>query len=530
MQTAEASELSAIAEIPESFEVVREGQPDAAWLAGGSAVTFLGGVIGRGLHVLGQVVLARVLGPATFGLYSIGWTIVRICSIFTPLGLENGVIHFISQAEDQPSRARAVWLQCLGLSLLSGLVFGVGLYFLAPVLAIKCFAKPGLVPIFRAFAVTVPLASGLRVASAATRASHSMKYSVWAETIMQPGANLVMVVILYWLGYGVVGAVAAASFSYLAALLLGIGFEESLLPRDSRSKSRQGAYWAISALLVFSVPTAVGVTFTTLINWVDRLLAGAFLAPSSVGVYQAAVQVSIILDVIVSTFNTVFASRISRLHFASETARLDELFKISAKWAFYTSIPAFLVLCCSARELLRLSYGPAYSGGAIPLIILSLGSMADAGSGAAGYLLAFTGHQKRLTVISGVTLVAAILLNYLLIPRFGLIGAAVATAFAHAGVCLAFLITVRSCLGVWPYDRRWLKGLLAGTVTCAIVLLARPLAASSDLGQFLLTLAISLGVFPAALFILGLDPEDKEFVHMIRMRFRSDQIAKSGSH
>jgi O-antigen/teichoic acid export membrane protein len=249
-----------------------------------------------------------------------------------------------------------------------------------------------------------------------------------------------------------------------------------------------------------------------------------------VGIYQAAVQVSIILDVIVGTFNTVFASRISRLHFASDTARLDELFKISTKWAFYTSMPAFLVLCCSAHELLRISYGPAYGGGAVPLIILSLGSMADAASGAAGYLLAFTGFQKRLTAISGVTLVVAIFLNYLLIPRFGLIGAAVATAFAHAGVCLAFLITVHRCLGVWPYDRRWLKGLLAGALTCAIVLLARPLAANSDLGQFLLTLGISVGVFPAALFVLGLDPEDKEFVRMIRMRFSSDRIAKSSSH
>lgn len=518
MRTAEALVRSAPEHDSRDYGAVGEVQPDAAWLAGGSAITFLGGLVGRALHIMVQVVLARVLGPAMFGLYSIGWTVVRICQTFTPLGLENGVLHFISQSEGHPGKAREIWRQALGLSVLSGIAFGITLYFVAPRLATESFGKPGLIPIFRAFAFAIPLASGLRVAAAATRASHSMKYSVWSETVLQPAVNLAMVVVLYWMGYGVEAAITAVSLSYLAGLLLAAAFEESLLG-ESRSSGRTA--WAFGALLAFSAPTAVGVTFTSLINWVDRLIAGAFLAPSSVGIYQAAVQVSIILDVIVSTFNIVFASRISRLHLACETSRLDGMFKISTKWAFYTSIPVFLALCGSARALLNLTYGPVYGAGALPLIILSVGSMADAASGAAGYLLAFTGLQKRLTVISGTALTIAIILDYLLIPRFGLLGAALGTAVAHAGVCMAFLISVRKSLSVWPYDRRWAKGLIAMAVTAGVLLLAHPLGAGSDWSQVALTVAIAFGVFPTALFVLGLDPEELDFVRIVRLRFKA---------
>ena len=90
---------------------------DIAKLAAGASITLVGRIIGRGTHILGQIALARFLGPATFGLYALGWTILRIAGLVAPLGLEHGVIRYGSRNwRTDPSGFRGVLLQSLGLA------------------------------------------------------------------------------------------------------------------------------------------------------------------------------------------------------------------------------------------------------------------------------------------------------------------------------------------------------------------------------------------------------------------------------
>ena len=84
--------------------------------------------------------------------------------------------------------------------------------------------------------------------------------------------------------------------------------------------------------------------------------------------------------------------------------------------------------------------------------------MSDAVVGAASPILIFSGHQKLAGSITTGALVGAVVLNYTLVPRFGLIGGAVSTALAEAGMLCGLLLAVRSRVGIWPYDRRWIKG------------------------------------------------------------------------
>ena len=118
---------------------------DLKRLASGASVATAGRVAGRGLNFLVQVILARLLGPALFGLYVIGWTFIRIASMIGPLGLDQGVIRFGTKywRKDRTKFKEVVFFSS-GISLLSGLLIGLILFWSAPFLSETVFQKPGL--------------------------------------------------------------------------------------------------------------------------------------------------------------------------------------------------------------------------------------------------------------------------------------------------------------------------------------------------------------------------------------------------
>src|ERR1700686_2986195 len=111
-----------------------------------------------------------------------------------------------------------------------------------------------------------------------------------------------------------------------------------------------------------------------------------------------------------------------------EIKRLEEVFRVSTKWSLYVSIPPFLVMCFASRGVLSVLFGKPYEIGWAALIILGVGQLVNAGTGPVTGLLVMAGLQNHLFVISGASLGAGAAMCIFLIPRWGMAGAAVATA------------------------------------------------------------------------------------------------------
>ncbi len=493
---------------------------DVSSLAQGATIAFAGKIIGRGLHVLGQIILARVLGPAVFGLYAIGWTIVRIGSVIAPLGLNNGVIRFAGQywPKDQRSIQNIV-LQALQLAMSSGIVFGGMIFVGAPWIAKVVFHESELIPVFRWFALVFPLASGLRVGAAATRISERMQYSAFAEDLGQPGANLILIFIVMAFGWGLLGAVGAAVISFVIGLTLALFYTRYLFSLSLSKRTREIV--PKRELLIFSIPTGLAGTFTMLIFWVDRLIIGHYLPSSEVGIYQAASQSAMLFAIILTGFNAIFTPMIARLYHAREHERLNELFKVSTKWGVYVSLPLFFVLALFPQDVMNVVFGSDYSAGALPMVILASAQLLNASTGAVGFLLIMTGRQNWWFSLSFFMFLANVILNIWLIPAMGLLGAAIATACSVSGLFLFGLGGVYLRLGYWPYDRRYLKGGIAVLVTVLVLLGFKWLNNSGALFNVVFAVLISLTIFFATLLVIRLDDEDKKFVKILIARIKT---------
>ena len=484
---------------------------DFAKLAKGARVTLVGRFSGRVANLLGQVAVARLFGPKVFGLYSIGWAILRILGILSSLGLDHGVIRYASRYwRTDSSRFKGVLLQSLSGTILSGLLIGGGIYLGAPWLAEQVFKKPDLTLVLRCFAAALSVVAGLKVAASATRVSQQMKYSVYAEELTQPAVHLPLIFLTYLLGWGLQGAVMAAVLSYIIAFILAIFYIKQLFPEVC---SRKVKSIAVKGLLSFSLPASFAGIFVMLTIWIDRLIVGYFLPASQVGIYQAASQSSTLFALILTAFNAIFSPMIADLYHRGQIQRLNALFKVGTKWGLYISLPLFLVICISPCHVMSAVFGTEYEAGALSLVILSIAQLINVGTGAVGLLLIMTGHQKRWFLFSALMLFVNIFLNLLLIPKFGLHGAAIGTACAIAGLFLSGLFVVRYSLGLWPYDRRYFKGLLATALTTGVLLLLRSANFSQSISGLSLFSAISIATFGATLYLLGLDPEDHVLIN-----------------
>ena len=406
---------------------------DVTRLARGAGISVVGKLVGRGTHFVGQILLARFLGPAAFGLYALGWTILRISSLLIPLGLDKGIIHFGSKFHrERPFLFNNVLRQSLLISLFSGFVWGSFVYVLAPWLASVVFKEPSLASILRLFAYAVPTVAVMKVCVAATQVSQRMKYSVLAEDLGQPIIGLLLFLLFWWAGWHLRGAVIATVLSFVAALLLAFLFVRHLF--TIRWRRDGDDIFPARQLLAFSLPAAMTGVFINLIIWSDRLFIGYYLPAFDVGIYQAISQSSVLFVIILSGFNAIFAPMIADLYHKGEMARLEELFRVTTKWGLYVSLPLFLVICIAPRELLWVLFGEEYVVGVAPLLILSAGQLVNLGSGAVGYMLIMTGHQNRWFVSTIVAFVANFVLNAVLIPLWGNVGAATATAVATSAL------------------------------------------------------------------------------------------------
>lgn len=491
-----------------------EATKDVRHMAAGAGIALAGKLVGRCVALVGNVVLAHILGPASFGLYAIGWTISKLATVLAPLGLDSGVIRFASPNVGRDrGRLKGAISQSLQFSVFSGLLLGGVFYLLAPWLGGDVFHQAELITVFRCFAFAFPLVTCLRVASAATRVSQRMKFSVYAEDVGQPLAALTLILVFYLFGWKLGGALAAFVFSFGIALILAIHYIKQLFPELSASHIR--TVLAGRELLLFSLPTSLSVMFGVLLLWVDRLFVGYYCTAADAGIYHAASQLSVALSVILSGFGAIVIPMIAGLYHRGKKDRLEELFRVSTKWSLYLSLPPFLVMCFAPREAVTVIFGKPYAMGWMILPILGAGQLVNSGTGPVGGLLVMTGRQNALSVLSAVTFLANIVCAIVLVPRMGMVGAAIGTALTVGLLCGISILMARSYLKLWPYDMRYLKGLLAMAASAVALLLLRQLPISSPGLMLISVVLISGSVFCATLIVLGLDPEDKEFLGLI---------------
>ena len=488
------------------------------------AIINLAGAGGRMFILyLYTLMLARILTVSQLGTYFLMFTIITILGLVSTAGLDSGVVRYIAlnAGEGQYGSARKILKVGLLAGIPVGLVSAALLIVFAPRLGELLFdndltAVRGL----RIFALAIPFWVTARLLNAATQGFHKMQYQVYSRDLGEQLSKLILSSVAIVLGLGLLGVIWANVAALVIAMLLSAFFVVSVF--SSSKSDAAGAERPAKGMILYFLPLALSHVIGMILLWVDLLLLGYFGNSSDVGIYGAALRIGVASSTIVLAFGTVFNPVISDLCKRNDIRQLSNLLKTVTRWIFICCYPIFLVAFFFAEPIMRI-FGHEYAANSSVLMILATGQMINVVLGSSGFIIVMSGrsHLELLNIASA--LIVNITLCFLLIPRYGANGAALANMTSMIVVNIMRASELWIIMRIHAYDRSYLKPLLAGGVGALVTVSAgRFTIENAGLLQTLVLITSFLAIFVLTMLAMGLNEQDKTILRLVKVRMRRE--------
>ncbi len=397
-------------------------------LVRGAAGSFGLIVLSTGLNLATTVLLARLLGVEAFGIYAWVVSTVLLLGIPAVLGVDRLLIREIAVYEARGSHGLAHGLlRRAGISILVvSTLLALGTAGLAWLLSAG--SESVTLVALTVGLLALPLTSLIRLTQSATMGLHHVVKAQIPELLLRPLvflASIVGALLLLRATLPVVLVVALYVAAAGVALAWGLVVLRARTPEAIRRASPEYATrtWVLSALpLTF-------LTGASVINaQIGTVVLGALRSPEEAGLFSVAMRGAVLIAFALQAVNAALGPTIARLWEQGDRERLQEVVTSSARWIMAFSLPATLAFVFFGRTLLTAAFGQEYAAADLALGIVAVGQLANAAFGSVGTLLIMTGHQRQAALGVGIGAVANAVLTFLLVPLWGVLGAAVAAA------------------------------------------------------------------------------------------------------
>lgn len=381
------------------------------------------------LALLVVILLGRMLGVDGYGTYAFVLALVSLISLPARLGLPPLIVRETAKGEatGQWAQVHGIWRWSIGVTLiLSGIVVTGGLLFI-----FSQTSEPGqLSATFLFGLLLVPLLSLAALRAGMLRGLRKITAGNLVGLISQPALLVLMLLVGLFISDGVQTPSAAmllTVLSALAAFLLGswiISLKEPAEITQTRPEYLT-RYWLGAAL-----PMAMTQGAYQINRYTDVLLLGILSTLFDAGIYRIATQGAMLVSLGMMALGLVTAPDFARVHSQNSQSELQHLVRRSAQSGFAFALVVSTGFAVVGQALITLLFGEQFAGVWLPLMILSGGHLISTAIGPSGMLLNMTGHERAVTRAVTIAAGTNVLLNLLLIPPFGVTGAATATAFS----------------------------------------------------------------------------------------------------
>lgn len=420
------------------------GEGQRARSGRGAVLAFAIRILSAGIAFVSQVLLARWMGSFEFGVFTYAWVWVAILGTLCTLGFSTSVVRFLPQYREAGDLAHLRGFLRFGRAL--ALASGIACMAIGGALLLAAdgaLDRPYLVPLGLSL-IGLPAFALTDFQDGVGRAQGWLGLALLPPYVLRPVLLIVFIAASIGLGHGrdaVTAAAAAVAATWIAAALQFVlqrrRMARQLAPGPCRRQPK--AWFAVS------LPLLLLDGFTLLMLNLDVLLLNLFVTPDRIGIYFAAARTISLVSFVHFAVTAVAMPQFARLHAAGDGPGIFAHLKATQRWCLAPAAAGAVLLLLLGKPLLAL-FGAEFTAAYPVMVILAAGLLIRALGGPAQSLLVVAGHQQAAALI----LLAAVLLNaglcLALIPRFGLAGAAAATAAAFAFESLATLaVAYRHC-------------------------------------------------------------------------------------
>jgi O-antigen/teichoic acid export membrane protein len=447
-EPADANETMATAESPARLRSRLTSRELANLIVRGGAWSLLISTTGAALSLGVHLALARTLGATEYGRYVFALAWMNVLLLVGKFELDTASVRFVGaySGTEQWSFLRG-FLRRSG-QIVGGVSIAISAIGAILVVALNGRIERGIALSFLAASALLPITA---IAQLKASAIQGLKHVARAQAPMMVIRPVVFVAAVLGLHYLVGHAVSAPVAILLqlgattVALLLTLRFLQSVLPDavTTAAEAFDTNYWMKTAagLLVISGGQ------TILSTNADVLVVGSLLGPEAAGKYGAASQLASAVSFGVTAISFIALPIIADLYARHAMKELQTLITHVARLGLLLSVPVLIVLAFAAGPVLK-AFGPSFADAAPVLILLAFDQLIGVIFGIAGYLLVMTGHQVTAARVIVGCAVLNLALTFVLTPRFGLMGAGIATTITTLVRCYLLMARMRTSLGL----------------------------------------------------------------------------------
>lgn len=407
-------------------------------------------IAGSALAFIVSLILARVLGTVGLGTYAYAITWANLLSIPATLGIDQLIVREIAIY-----RAQSRWELMGGLLRWSNyIVLGTSLLLTLIATTVVWVLQGSVNELVLAVLlamISIPLASLRNLRLGAMRGLDKIVLGQIPDSLLAPMIMIVLIALGYWVfphNFGVFWVLISKILAVTITFFWGsIWLWRSLPGAVIKIKPQYaGKQWLFAAL-----PFMFLGTIQLINSRIDIIMLGGIKGVTEVGIYTVIIGITQLTAFIHHAALGVLGPTIATLYSEGKFKKLEKLIQKSALAVFFLSLLLGFTIMGFGKYLL-LFFGTEFVTGITAMKILIGGQIFNALTGPVGLVLNMTGHQNETAIATGISAVLNIMLNAILIPKWGINGAAIATVTSIIAINIIKVIMMQKRLGIALYS------------------------------------------------------------------------------
>lgn len=381
-----------------------------------------------GLNLLVTFIIAREFGASTLGIFSLTVSFIFIGAQLALMGLDKTIVKFIGGIDSNNAKGyiKDIYSKSVVIVLIQGVMITSLLILYSEVISTELLKKESLkIPLFFATFAILPLAF-MQLNANAFRGRKKMGSFSFFSTASVGLFTLILLILIEY--------IATLNYSYLIAYIgaIYISFFVSFifwLKGSGYFTNYRKHIVGLKKLLQTTLPFWFISLIAISLNHTDTLMLGIFCSEEDIGKYNIAFRMAALSSIVLMAINSIVAPKISYLYKSEKYGEMEYVVQKSTALIFWLSLPIFIIYIIFGTEVLTI-FGSEFSVAFWALIILSVGQLFNTLTGPVLQVLNMTeGHflAAKLSFIAAITNIGG---NYLLIPVYGIEGAAFATSIS----------------------------------------------------------------------------------------------------
>lgn len=411
-----------------------------------ASAAFLLKNIGTLLSFAFNIILGRLLGAHGSGLYYLALSFTSVAVMISRFGLDNTLVRFSAAhaVKEEWSAVKGLYYRAMMLSSLAAIVVTGVTWFLAPLLAERAFSQPELTPYIQLMALSIFPTSLLTLYAQLLTGVKKTSQAVAVQLVLPQAATLLLTVafVPFW---GLSGAVWAYTAGALVTLVLSYVWWRGATYRHIKDVQ---ATFALRDMLQSSIPLFWQSLFLLVPKWASTWMLGIWATSADVGVFSVASRTAFLISFILVAVNSASSPRFSEMFAKGDIQGVGRLARDTALIMAVFSAPILVFLLIFPGWVMSW-YGPEFRSGGLALAILAIGQYVNTSSGSVQRVLMMCGYEHLMRNVAAFCAVLVLILNFVLIPPYGVVGAAIASAVTLSVQNLLVAFLVRQKMGIW---------------------------------------------------------------------------------